>query len=281
MRSAVFLLPCLCSVGALGQTAGRLEFEVASVRPSSPPDPRGVTAGCRGGPGTNDPGLFSCSHMTLGNLVGLAYQIDSRRLSAPDWLADTRYVFDLQARVPQGTTKDEFSIMVQNLLADRFKLTIHRDTRDAQHYDLVVAKGGPKFKAAAPAGPAAIPPPGSAALEKTGCPALPVARGVTVINGEFVLHIPDWSMDVLATQLAYSLDAPVMDATGLTGKYDIAMCWAADDKRGAPNAAPTIADSAPTLQQAVRDQLGLRLESKKGPVEFIVVDHAEKLPAEN
>jgi uncharacterized protein (TIGR03435 family) len=276
MRSTLFLLLPLCIGAAHGQPAGRLEFEAASVRPYLPSDSNGHPAGCGGGPGTNDPGLFRCSN-TLANLVALAYGIDSTQLSAPDWLADLE--FDLQAKVPQGTTKDQLSMMFRNLLADRFKLAVHRETREIQQYDLVVAKNGPKFKGATPAGSSA----NSSALEKHGCPALPGGQGARIINGQYVLHIPDWSMGVFATQLAYLLHTHVRDLTGLAGKYDIAMCWVPENMRG-PAAAPNVPagpDSGPTLQQAVQDQLGLRLESNKAPVEFIVVDHADKLPAEN
>ncbi len=276
MRLTFFLHFCVC-FGAYGQTTGRLEFEVASVKPS-PADPKGSTTGCSGGPGTNDPGLFTCSNMTLANLVGLAYRIDFNQLSAPDWMTDTRFVFDLRAKLLPGATKQQFSVMFQNLLTDRFKLAVHRDTRETQQYDLVVAKNGPKFKASAPAGS----PAGPSALQKNGCPALPAGQGLTVNNGQYVLHIPDWSMAVFSTQLAYLLRAHVTDATGLTDKYDIAMCWAPEDTRDAAGpGTPAAPDSGPTLQQALQDQLGLRLESKRGPVEFIVVEHAEKLPTEN
>src|SRR5579871_2032115 len=251
---------CLLFGLAVGSAYGQ-EFEVASLRPS--PTPHGAAVGCRGGPGTGDPGLFVCSNQTLANLVALAYRIDFSQLSTPAWLTDPALVFDLQARVPQGTTTERFSMMFQKLLVDRFKLAIRRETRETQQYDLVVAKGGPKFL-------------GVAALAKNRCPALPSGQNMTVANGQYVLHIPEMSMEVLSAQLAYLLHTHVRDATGLTGNFDIAMCWTPE-----PNGIPTSPGTGPTLQQALPEQLGLRLESKKGPVEFIVVEHAEKLPTEN
>jgi len=270
MRFKFVLLFCACVCGVYGQTPGRLEFDAASVRPSSPADLRDSPVGCRGGPGTGDPGVFRCSHMTLGNLVGLAYHLDFTQLSAPDWLNDTQFAFDIEAKVLAGASKEQFALMFQNLLIDRFRLAVHRETRDTQQYDLVVGKDGPKFKAAAPAGS----PPDPSALRRNGCPPVPNGQSLAVANGQYVLHIPDWSMDVLSTQVAYLLHTHVNDATGLTGKYDIAMCWTPENMQGA-------ADSGPTLQQALQDQLGLRLESKKGPVEFIVVDSADKIPIAN
>lgn len=271
MRSTAVVLFCLTLSAAYGQDTGKLEFEVASVRQAYPPNPNGFTAGCGGGPGTKDPGLFTCSNMTLGNLVALAHRIDSFLLSGPDWLSDTHLLFDINARIAPDTTKDQFDVMFQNLLAARFRLAVHRETRELQQYELLVGKGGPKFSAS--------PPPGSlvdsSTLTKNGCPALPVARGLAVINGLIVSHVSDWTMELLTNQVAHQLRVHVTDATGLTGKYDIAMCWQPDLTPG------TNSDSGPTLQQALQDQLGLKLESKKGPVELVVVDHAEKSPVQN
>jgi uncharacterized protein (TIGR03435 family) len=278
MRPKFILLFCVCFAGASGQTAGELQFEAATIKPSPPSDARSPASGCRGGPGTSDPGLFTCSNMPLAYLLDLAYQLDANQLSAPDWLADTQLLFDVNAKVLQGTTKEQLSIMFQNLLTDRFKIALHRETRDMQQYDLVVAKNGPKFKASAPAGSPADKSP----LQKDGCPPLP--SGLTVNNGLYLLHMPDWSMAVFSGQMAYLLHAHITDATGLTGNYDIAMCWAPENTAGAaagPNGVPVAMESGPTLQQAVQDQLGLRLESKKAPVEVIVVEHAEKLPTDN
>src|SRR6185437_13548593 len=127
----------------------------------------------------------------------------------------------------------------------------------------------PKFKAVTDA------PPEAPLMQKIGCPAVPSGQTMTVANGEYALHVSGWSMEVLANQLAYLVRAHVTDATGLTGSYEIAMCWAPD------TANPVAADRGPTLEQAVQDQLGLRLAAKKGPVEFVVVDGAEKVPAGN
>jgi len=148
---------------------------------------------------------------------------------------------------------------------------VRHETREIQEYDLVVAKNGPKFKEAAPPGS----PHGPSTLEKNGCPASPIKGGMTFVNGIGVLHMPEVGMEFLALQVSTLLAKPVRDATGLTGKYDIALCWAPENLRAA------LPDAGPSLQQALQDQLGLRMESKKGPVEFLVVEHAEKSPAAN
>ena len=156
-RRVVFVgLALVYSIHAQSTTS--LEFEVASIKPSPPPDGQGRTVGCIGGPGNGDPGLLTCRNMNLANLVSMAYKLSYYQLSAPDWMKDPFAMFDLNARVPEGATRNELNVMMQNLLADRFKLVVHRESREIQQYDLVVAKNGPKFKEAQPPGPSLVQP---------------------------------------------------------------------------------------------------------------------------
>jgi uncharacterized protein (TIGR03435 family) len=278
--------------GCHAQSTKKLEFEVASVKPS-PPLAGALPApiGCRGGPGTKDPELFTC-HTYLALLIKLAYGVDSLLLSAPDWAWRGSTTFDISARIPAGATKDDLNVMLQNLLADRLKLAVHREPRETQYYDLVVAKNGPKFKEAAPPAakkdddakrPPAFTPP---KMGDDGYPVLGSALQMGM-NGRWRLHFPQTTLDFFASQLEAHLVKLVIDATGLTGNYDIALYWDAGATgalgAGAPGGAqtPVASDPGPTLIQAVQDQLGLRLEPKKGMVEFLVVDHAEKIPSEN
>jgi uncharacterized protein (TIGR03435 family) len=289
-----------------------LEFEVASVKPSPPPDRRGRIVGCRGGPGAQSPengfprgspDLFTCESVTLADLLIMAYQLEYYQFSIPDWMKDRGLAFDLNARVPEGATKDQLDLMIQNLLADRFKMVVHRESREIQQYNLVVAKNGPKFKESPPLTPKPDPadgcfrnPRAAACLDtkkgpggplKLGDDGYPVLQGRMTgafVQGRARIHYPDTTMTLFASYLSLQLRKPVTDATGLKGKYDIAMFWATDDAARAspdPGGVLVAADPAPTLMEALQDQLGLRLESKKGPVEFVVVDHAEKIPTEN
>src|SRR6185437_2376526 len=105
-------------LGAYGQ-AGRAEFEVASIKASPPPDGRGVTVGCSGGPGTRDPGMLSCENMSLKELLTIAYNINYDQVAAPEWAAQEKV--NVAARVPAGTTREQLPEMWQRLLADRFK----------------------------------------------------------------------------------------------------------------------------------------------------------------
>jgi len=129
------------------QTANsQLTFEVASVRPSAPVPPSGgVYFGpARGGPGTPDPGQITWSYATLKVMLLTAYDVKNYQISGPAWLDTERY--DAIAKVPADGTKEQVRVMWQNLLAERFGLIVHHESREFQVEELVVAKGGPKLK---------------------------------------------------------------------------------------------------------------------------------------
>lgn len=303
MRRVASLVALVFGVvaGCHAQSTKNLEFEVASIKPSPPAPLHGVAALpapfiCRGGPGTNDAELFTC-HMNLAMLIsrayGLSYAAERFQLSAPDWAWDFSTAFDISARISAGATKDDVNVMLQNLLADRLKLAVHREPREMQQYDLVVAKNGPKFKEAAPPAakkdddakrPPTFTPP---KIGDDGYPDLGSTVGSMIMKGKGRLHLPQTTLGNFASTLQTQLRRPVLDATGLTGRYDIGLYWDAvatgslDAGTPAGVETPVASDPGPTLIQAVQDQLGLRLEPKKGMVEILVVDHAEKIPSEN
>ena len=258
---------------ASSQSDEKPEFEVASVKPS---DDRDVEFGCRGGPGTNDPTLVACGNQSLGNLLIRAYGVDYFRISGPDWIWPTH--FNIRARVPEGTTRTQLRQMWQNLLVDRFKLIVHRETRQGEVYDLVVTKGGPKFKAA-DSSPHTKPgdlPPSPLTLDKDGYPAFgPAHPGVAWTNGLARMYFPAVTLDFVVGELSVALAKQVNDETALRGEYEIGLRWAFDV---IVDHSP---DVGPRLDEALREQLGLRLVPKKGPLEFLVVDHCERVPSEN
>jgi uncharacterized protein (TIGR03435 family) len=307
MRNAAgLLLTVLWSGVPLGQSADSpVAFEVASVKASPPPGGRGMRVGCNGGPGSKDPGTITCTNMNLANLVTMAYGIAHYLLSGLSPGDSER--FEIAAKLPAGATKDQVELMWQNLLAERFKLAVHRENKEISGYELVVAKGGLKVKESAPPPPApaatddAAPPapprpagPPKFQLDKDGFPDLPAGRGASMImmNGKARWRASDETMEQLAAMLGVQLDQPVKDATGLQGKYDFTLSWAnesfgggrgalAGPDGGAPAAGLAEPDNGPTLLQAIQSQLGVKLEQKKTPVEILVVDHVEKVPTEN
>jgi uncharacterized protein (TIGR03435 family) len=241
------------------------QFEVASVKPSVPSEQggcggRGVL--CRtGGARTPDPSLFICDSCTLSDLVMSAYHIQSYQLSAPSWMESER--FTVNARVPAGTTPEQLRFMQQSLLEKRFRLTYHHEEKEMPRCELVVAKGGPKLKAS-------VGEPTAADGREPGADIAP--------DGRVSARYSDLSMAELAEILSKQVHVPVIDATGLEGKFDFALSWVMD--RGAPSGMPE-ADSGPTIFSAVQAQLGLKLEQKKGPVDRLVIDHADKAPTGN
>lgn len=258
-------------------------FEVASIKPSPPPDhTRGMRVSAHGGPGTDDPERFTAENFDLSNLVTMAYGIDRYQLSAPDWLEGAR--FDIVAKVPAGTTMEQFSLMMRNLLAERFKLEVHHDQKAMQSYEMTVGKNGPKLTestdvpdTAAPGGP---PAPFTKTLGADGFPVLPPGRDQSMImmKGRARMRVSRMSMAQLAVRLAGQLGQPVKDATGLTGKYDFTLSWVTSGLTAQGGAAD---DPGPDIFGALQQQLGLMLESKKALVDVVVVDHIEKLPTAN
>ena len=288
-------------------------FEVASVKPAAPIAGNGIRVMLRGGPGTPDPGQITYTNVTVKNVLTNAYGVKSFQISGPGWLDSERY--DIVAKLPRGATKAEFMVMLQNLLAERFKLTLHREKKDLPMYALVVGKNGPKMKesvddpaapkAGGPAdGPAATM--GRVAVGKDGFPVLPGrgAASIMLMNGNARMSASGQSMARLAEMLSSQLDLPVVDMTGLTGNYDFTLYFAPEGLAGMrlpaglppppPNAPPPgeagpgmpaagapDAQSNPSLFAALQEQLGLKLEQRKGPVELLVIDHLEKVPIEN
>jgi uncharacterized protein (TIGR03435 family) len=259
---------------ACGVLCGQ-SFEVASIKPSPPPDrERGMHVGMSGGPGTADPGRFTTENLDLTNLITIAYGVPRYRLSAPEWLTEAR--FDLAAKVPDGATREQFRSMLQELLRERFHLVLHHEQKETQAYELAVAKNGPKLQNASPDDPAPAPSPlrSPLTLGPDGFPVLPPGRAPASrsMNDKARTRFAAASMGDLAENLSVQLGRPVTDSTGLKGKYDFTLSWV----RGGPDT-----DSGPTLFGAVQEQLGLKLTSTKAPVDTLVIDHIEKTPTEN
>ena len=312
MSAGLVVITC-CAAWA--QTAeSSPAFEVASVKPAAPMTGNFIRVGMRGGPGSSDPGQITYTNVTVKDVLTQAYGVKFFQISGPGWLDSERY--DIVAKLPRGATKAEFMVMLQNLLAERFKLTLHREKKDLPMYALVVGKNGPKLKESvdepapkegdAPKGGDPVgddPFAGKITKGKDGFPVLPAwlaARGATamIMNGGARMMANGQSMARLAEMLSSRLNLPVVDMTGLTGKYDYTLYFAPEGLGGmmlpgglppppgeggpeAPMAGAPDGQSSPNLFTALQEQLGLKLEQRKGPVELLVIDHLEKVPIEN
>ncbi len=231
-------------------------FEAATIKLVKEPDPNRMN--------DREEGRRLTTHnTTLNDLVMLAYRVDRRQIvGAPAWMTADEYDVDAVAGTAEQLDKQGLE-MFKNLLADRFKLTFHREQREMPVYTLVVAKGGLKLKAADPN-----------SKPNAGCEHL----GRCTFRGEPLAHFARWLQFVV-------LDKPVVDKTGLTGEFDFTLHWTPDESQffamGIHAPAPSNDPNAsPELFPAMQEQLGLKLEAHKTMSEVLVIDHVER-PSEN
>ncbi len=260
-----------------------LTFTVASVKPSQLP-PAGA-AGRQGGfAPLTEPGRLRFPAVTLKTLLMFAYDMKDFQIVGPDWLGDER--FAVEATMPADTTQDQTRTMLRNLIASRFKTEIHRETRQLPIYSLVIAKSGLKIPSTPPR-PKQI---GDSNFSTDGFPLVPAEfTGVLtfVINGQAKITAQQATMHDLATELERRLGVPVRDETQLTDKFDFVVKFSPEGligpggRRGLVTAAPDAPEPLGDIFSALQSEIGAKLESKKGPVEVIVIDHAEKVPTEN
>jgi uncharacterized protein (TIGR03435 family) len=294
VRPTLFLVlyALVCGVAYSQQPESTLTFEVASVKASPPRPPNGlISVGCSGGPGAKDPGRWTCHNMTVFNLINNAYNLKRYQMPPDNFEADR---FEITATMVAGTTREQFREMLKNLLRDRFKLAAHFEKKEVPGYELVVAKGGVKMKEAQP--PKDNPDGGEAPRrdgplqrDQEGFPILPPGEDTMAIMGGKARWIsPQCTMDRIAGMIVNQLNAPVTDATGLTGKYDVNMFWEAGGfsngvLRAAPAGAEPVASdtTGPSIFTAIQEPLGLKLQSKKASIDALVIDHLERVPIEN
>jgi len=243
-------------------------FEVATVKPA--PDAGG--AGMRLNRCTSDPARFTCRALTLKRLVEIAYDALPSSVTGPGWMDAQRY--DISAKPPAGATQAQLNLCLRHLLEERFELHISRKSSTQSVYVLLAPHGAAKLKPAAskdePEDPAAAAARGRAAAQRR----LSWGRGFAAV----MIDDRRMSLGELARTLAHSLDRPVRDTTGLEGEFAIELMFAID--RGSATPAD---DSVhpPSAAEAIEDQLGLKLESRRGDVETIVVASALSKPHEN
>jgi uncharacterized protein (TIGR03435 family) len=215
-------------------------FEVVSIRPV-PPDTEGRISEPVGTE-------FRAHAMQLSILVQMTFGINANQIEMPEWAQGVK--FDIAAKTGSNVplTYEQMKPLMEKMLAERFKMTYHRETRAVQGYNMVAAKGGLKLEEAQP---------GSS---KGGG------------GGPGAIDMPNTTMKGLSGMLAAMLGRPVADKTGAAGDYEVKLRFAPDD-----DAESTL----PSIFTAVQEQLGVKLQSAKVPVEMVVIDHLEKVPTEN
>jgi len=304
MRTATLGALILAIGSVFGQAPESLTFEVASVRPSSVPgaNERVFYGPARGGPGTSDPGQITWKNAALSNILLSAYDVQIFQFTAPDWLSTSRY--DIVAKIPPGTTKQQVKIMWQNLLKERFGLVIHHESKEFRVENLVVAKGGAKLKKTdLPPDAEPFAPGGEAPKrDKNGFPDLNGTGLVIMLmmnpSGPSARVVAKGlTLAEFASRLGQQLRHPVFDKTGLADRYDFTLEYTPDlsgmqlpklppPPDGSPAPSPqTPVDGASepgsNINSALEKQLGLKLTEAKASLDVIVVDHVEKVPTEN
>jgi uncharacterized protein (TIGR03435 family) len=194
------------------------------------------------------PGNFVATNASLDECVRWAYSIKEYQIAGPEWLKSDAASYDIVAKAPLTTPRSEIRRMLQTLLADRFKLALHRETRMLPVYHLAVAKGGSKLGAAGGG-----------------------ARNSTSSSGG-TLEVKGTTMAIFAEALSRETGRPVFDKTGIAGAFDFRLEYAPEN---------SVNSGRPSLFTVLQEQLGLKLEALKGPVEVLVIDHAERLPTAN
>ena len=269
-------------------SAQKVEFEVATVRKSPPPGTdNAVTAGVK-----LDRAQVRIGLLTLRDYIGIAYKVKTNLINGPDWMTTER--FDINAKFPPGATADQFPAMLQSLLTSRFGLKFHREPKEMPVYALTIGKTPLKLKEVvddpnAPA-PQAFEASGSGSAAGISVNMGP-SGSYTFGGGKFDGKKIEGRM--LADVLERYTDRPVVDATGLKGKYDFSFEVTPEDYQtlliragvnsGAaipPQALRLLDNGGDPLGNAV-EQLGLKLESRRMPIELFIIDQVSRTPAEN
>ena len=333
--AVVFIVLLASSAFSQGPSAA-LTFDAAAIKPAAPLNfaeiaqtgkiPKiGMTV-----EGTR----VDIGYMSMADLLRTAYEVKPFQIAGPDWINNER--FDITARMPEGSTKEQAPKMLQALLAERFQLKVHRENRENNVYALVVAKGGPKMKESVPepetpAPPADEPPKstgigpnggtlningqqmrvetrnagGGGALATITTPDRGTMRMNMSPDGQMQMEFSKMTMAQFAETLTQFVDKPVVDMTELKGTYQASLAMSMADllavaaksgalpagaipggnpfgaRGAAPGQGPQAADPTGNAIFTSIQQLGLKLEPRKAPVEVIVVDRVEKTPTEN
>ena len=241
-------------------------FEVATIKPSAPGDLNGARY-IR----MQSAHRFQVRNYTVNGLIAAAYNLNPRAISGgPHWTESDHYEILAETPGDLRPTYDDQMAMLRKLLADRFDLGFHREKKEFSIYELTVARGGSKLKTS-PAAPDESPN-----LTSTVYPAASGGIDHVLLPGRNVTMA-----QVAAILQRAILDRPVVDNTGLTSRYDFDLEWMPDESQFGGQLPPGPPDSAkPSLFAALQQQLGLRIEATRGPIETLVIDRIEK-PSDN
>jgi uncharacterized protein (TIGR03435 family) len=285
----VFVLLSAVAVWAQTAAPSGKEFEVASIRPSGEVGPGELTVGLH-----IDGAQVRGHFFTLKDYLAIAYKLKNYQISGPDWIASERY--EITAKMPEGATRQQVPEMLQALLTSRFQIQSHHDTKQEQVYGLLLAKSGLKMQ---PLPDSNDSDSANSAVDmvaggsKNGV-SINMGKGSSFSFGEDKFMAKKITMPFLADMLARFVERPVVDMTGTKGSYDFTLQFSPEDFRtmmirSAVSAGVNLPPQALQLLNGTSDAglltelrtLGLTLESRKAPIDMLVIDRAEKTPTEN
>jgi uncharacterized protein (TIGR03435 family) len=323
------LAALLAMTAAFAQTPAtpQLAFEVASIKPAGQLDPVAIAQGKVNVGMKVDGAICRIGSFSLRDLIRTAYEVKDYQISGVDSLGAplSAQRFDIQATMPEGATEKQVPQMLQALLADRFKLVMHRETKDQSVYALVVAKGGSKLKPSEPDPPAPETPAETPETPKKGETVIGQGKGqmrisgniadgkgitvkgagvgsmhMTMADGKMHLEAAKMTMAALADSATSFVGKPVVDMTELKGEYQVTLDLSMEDllkvarsigvmapgaaggaaSSGGPDSAQASDPAGSSIFESIQ-KLGLRLDARKAPLDYIVIDHFEKSPTEN
>jgi uncharacterized protein (TIGR03435 family) len=229
-------------------------FDVASLKPAPPPSGR-ITVDL----GNSSHGRLTLTNVTLSECLRFAFKFyTDDQVVGPDWIRDHQVLFNIVGQAPPDTPRDTLREMALTLLTERFQLKLHRETRILRHLALVVDKDGSKLHE----------------TREGAAPGREIVRPGRIVYQRV-------SAKTLVVLLTRFTDQPILDETGLKGEYDVDLQWTPESASAMPSAEPQNPAAAPSLFAALREQLGLKLEARKGPLDVVVVDRVERVPLGN
>jgi len=264
-HSAAWLMCMSCALILTQTRSAQLSFDVVSVKPAPSGSIYQLIQSGRSHIRI-DNARVDLGCISLSSLLHLAFDVPEERVAGPSWLPDTR--FDIQAKLPDGTTKADVPLMLQALLADRFKLAFHKETKSGPGYALVTGGGHLRLKASSP-----LP------ADDAGCKGAPTGRHVCK---QVTMHDLAFMLTQMARMNAgmpagmggaWNIDRPVVDETGLAGKYDFEIEYGPNPDRGSASPVLSVGEGLAAL--------GLGLRNTKIEFPVIVVDHIERSPEAN
>jgi len=278
-----------------------LAFEVASIKPAEPLSAERMMAGQQHISANVDAARVSFLDLSLAELIRAAYRVKLYQISGPDWMTTAR--FDVVAKLPEGAKADQVPEMLRTLLEERFHLALHNSSKEMPVYALVVGKEGSKLKESTPDdatdGADAAAGGSAAAGGRSGMVASPMTTSgpngssrMSVTPNGMHLDLKNMTVASMLDWLSRFTDRPVVDQTGLAGRYDLALDVSRDEMLNAARAAGMVIDAVRRAPEGATDpggdsvfasvqKAGLKLEPRRLPLTLLVVDRLDKTPTEN